>query len=140
MAASHSQRALLGSGNWTRRALGTARIELAGHCPTMRRLGPTQPSRRLLGPRTTSEPQGGLEGLTSHFQPETQFVSRAATSRAISAGAWSGMANTELTLISQRMYVSSPDAVREALPSVRVGAHGRLSVATPGAFGGRYGG
>jgi hypothetical protein len=34
------------------------------------------------------------------------------TRRAIAAGAWSGIAKTELTLISHKTYLSSPDAVR----------------------------
>jgi hypothetical protein len=39
-------------------------------------------------------------------------ISRTITSRAISAGAWSGNGATELTLISHNTYVSSPEAVR----------------------------
>src|ERR1700739_3169605 len=54
--------------------------------------------------------------VTQHRSAGVQYslepVNLPATRRAISAGAWSGMAKTELTLISQRTYVSSPAAVR----------------------------
>jgi len=62
--------------------------------------------------------RAGRVGLAGAFHRCTAAL--AMVSRAIAAGTSSGIAKQELTLISQRKYVSSPDAIRGAVEKVRI--------------------